>query len=210
MRRLALFGSGDMANHILYYAYQLDYVIAGFFNDLEPVGKVLNGIPVLGGRNDVLKAYEDGKFDEMIIAIGYKHFSLRKGLFEEFDAKGIPFGRIIPGDISPAAGDRIGRGTVLLPGCVLDKNVRIGNNVFLNIGCAIAHDTTIGDHSFLSPRVAIAGFVRIGECCNIGINTTIIDNITIGNDVQTGGGTVVIKDLPEKGVYVGNPATRIR
>ena len=98
----------------------------------------------------------------------------------------------------------------ILPGSVLDQNVVIENNVLINVACTISHDSIIKANTFLSPRVVVAGFVTIGERCNIGINSTIIDNISIADDVQTGGGTVVINDLKEQGLYVGNPSRFIR
>ncbi|MBN8855503.1 MAG: hypothetical protein BGO55_27820 [Sphingobacteriales bacterium 50-39] len=209
MKKLAIIGSGDLGMLIAFHARQRGYSIAGFFNDFMPAGAMVDGSLILGGVDHVQGSFEEGGFDELMIGVGYKHFEARKNLFLRFEGK-VPLGTVIHKDVSIASSCIIGKGSFILPGCVLDNNVRIGDNVLINVGSTIAHDTTIGNHSFLSPRVAIAGFVHIGECCNIGINTTIIDNITIGNDVQTGGGTVVIKDLPEKGVYVGNPARRIR
>ena len=55
----------------------------------------------------------------------------------------------------------------------------------------------------------MAGFVNIKVQCTIGINP-IIDNISITEETRTGGGTVVIKNIEEKGLYVGNPARFIR
>lgn len=209
MKKLAIIGSGDLGTLIAYHARQVGYEIAGFFNDFMKVGETVDGSPILGGVDDVLGAYQKGIFHELMIGVGYKHFAVRKSVFLRFRGQ-VPYATIIHKDVSIALSCRIGMGTFILPGCVLDNNASLGENVLVNVGSTIAHDTTVGDHSFLSPRVAVAGFVRIGECCNIGINATIIDNITIADNVQIGGGAVVISDLPEKGVYVGNPARRIR
>jgi sugar O-acyltransferase (sialic acid O-acetyltransferase NeuD family) len=209
MKRLAIIGSGDLGVLIAFHARQRDYSIAGFFNDFLSTGELVDGFPVLGGVDMVLDSFKRGVFDELMIGIGYKHFEVRKNLFQKFYGQ-VPFANIIHKDVSIASSCVIGEGCFILPGCVLDNNVRLGNNVLVNVGSAIAHDTIIGNHSFLSPRVAIAGFVQIGECCNLGINATIIDNIKIVDNVQVGGGAVVIKDLTEGGVYVGTPARRIR
>lgn len=209
MKKLAIIGSGDLATLIAFHARQQQYAIAGFFNDFMPIGELVDGVPVLGGVDQVLESFKKGVFDELLIGIGYKHFEVRKSLFQRFQEQ-IPFSTIIHKDVSIASSCVIGKGCFILPGCTLDNNVRIGDNVLINVGSTIAHDTTIGNHSFLSPRVAIAGFVHIGECCNLGINATIIDNITIADNVQIGGGAVVIKDLKERGVYVGNPVRLIK
>lgn len=54
------------------------------------------------------------------------------------------------------------------------------------------------------------GFVNIKEQCIIGINSIIIDNISITEGTRIGGGTVVIKNIEEKGLYVGNPARFVK
>lgn len=46
----------------------------------------------------------------------------------------------------------------------------------------------------------------IGDNVTLGANVCIIGNITIGNNVTVGAGTVVVKDVPDNVVVVGNPA----
>jgi acetyltransferase-like isoleucine patch superfamily enzyme len=46
--------------------------------------------------------------------------------------------------------------------------------------------------------------------CFLGIGTTIKDNIKIVNKTIIGAGTVVVNNIIEKGVYVGNPAKFIK
>ena len=45
----------------------------------------------------------------------------------------------------------------------------------------------------------------IGNNVSLGANVTIIGNITIGNNVSIGAGSVVVKDIPDNCVAVGNP-----
>lgn len=210
LQRLGIIGSGDLGQLIAYHAAtDGHYEIAGFFDDYKEKGALAGKYPVLGGVNDVEEAYRNKQFDCLMIGIGYKHFAQRMAVFERFQGK-IPYGRIVHTSAYTDASSKIGEGAFILPGCILDTNVVIEENVLLNTGCCIAHDSTVRQHTFLSPRVVVAGFVSIGKCCNIGINTTVIDNITIADHVQTGGATVVIRDIQEKGLYVGNPARFIR
>lgn len=46
----------------------------------------------------------------------------------------------------------------------------------------------------------------IGDNVEAGANSIIIGNIRIGNDVTIGAGSVVVKDVPDNAVVVGNPA----
>ena len=45
----------------------------------------------------------------------------------------------------------------------------------------------------------------IGDNVSLGANVTIIGNVTIGNNVVIGAGSVVVKDVPDNCVVVGNP-----
>jgi len=210
MQRLAIIGSGDLGQLIAYHAWSDGhYEIAGFFDDFRERGSLVNGYRILGGMENVVKAYEEGIFDELLIAIGYKHFDKRKATYQKFNGI-IPLGQVIHSSAYVAASCKIGKGVCIMPGSILDNNAEIADNVFINTAACIAHDSLINAHTFLSPRVAIAGFVTVGECCNIGIGTVLIDNITIADRVQTGGGTVVIKSIETPGLYVGNPSRFIR
>lgn len=63
------------------------------------------------------------------------------------------------------------------------------------------------------------GNKRDGECTNgptlgdnvtIGANVCIIGDISIGNNVQIGAGAVVVKNVPDNAVVVGNPARVVK
>ncbi len=210
MKTLAIIGSGDLGKLIAYHATNdKHYQKIVFFDDFAKPNSVIENIPVLGKTENLIDHFKKGSFDEVMIGIGYKHMSVRKKLFNDLN-KYIPFGKILHSSSYVDASDQIGAGCFILPGCTLDKHVVLKENVLLNTGCVISHDSVIGANSFLSPAVSIAGFVSIGENCVIGINSIVIDNISICEETQTGGGTVVIKNITQKGLYVGNPARFIR
>jgi acetyltransferase EpsM len=56
----------------------------------------------------------------------------------------------------------------------------------------------------------LAGNVTIGEGSHVGIGATVIQGITIGKWVTIGAGTVIIKDIPDYAVVVGNPGKIIK
>ena len=69
-----------------------------------------------------------------------------------------------------------------------------------NFSCI--HCTTLGATS--------KGRPTLGNNVSLGANVTIIGNVHIGNNVTIGAGSVVVKDLPDNCVAVGNPAKVIR
>ncbi len=82
------------------------------------------------------------------------------------------------------------------PYCTILNAERISRNF------TCIHGTTIG--------VTSSGRPTIGDNVYLGCNVTIIGRIHIGNNVDIGAGTVVVKDVPDNAVVVGNPAKVIR
>src|SRR5688572_2773922 len=120
MKRLAIIGSGDLGQQMAYHALaDNQYSPIGFFDDFESKGKMKSGIPVLGSTQDVSKSFTDGLFDELIIAIGYKHLSRKAELFDIFESK-IPFATIVHSSSYVDKSCTIGKGVFIYPGCVLD------------------------------------------------------------------------------------------
>lgn len=207
MKRLAIIGCGDLGEQIAYHALTDNhYQPVGFFDDSHTEGAFKYGLPIFGKLNKVVDQYNKGKFDVIMIALGYHHFSLKENIFNKLKSSNIPFGSIIHTSSYVDPSCKIGEGVIIYPGCTLGMNVVIKDNCLLNVGCVIAHDTTIDNHSFLSPGVKIAGFVKIGKKVSLGIGSVIIDNIKIADNVRTGAGAVVIENLRNAGLYIGIPA----
>ena len=62
----------------------------------------------------------------------------------------------------------------------------------------------------ISCGARLAGTVTVGNGTWVGIGSTVSNNITIGSDIMIGAGAVVVKDIIEKGTYVGVPARKIK
>jgi sugar O-acyltransferase (sialic acid O-acetyltransferase NeuD family) len=104
----------------------------------------------------------------------------------------------------------IGDGTYVGPGALINRHVRIGRHVSINIGATVSHDTTIGDFSTLSPGCHLAGQVRVGPGVLVGIGAVVSDGLSVGEGAIIGAGAVVVEDVPENTVVVGNPARKLR
>jgi putative colanic acid biosynthesis acetyltransferase WcaB len=80
----------------------------------------------------------------------------------------------------------------------------INDGTVFGAGCTVRNSTTIGnkrlkDGSYSRPPV-------FGDRVDVGANAVIIGPITIGHDCAIGAGAVVLKDVPDGHVAVGNPA----
>ena len=73
-----------------------------------------------------------------------------------------------------------------------------------NFSCR--QSTTIGNKSDERPDEKPI----IGDNVTLGANVVIIGKIRIGNNVMVGAGSVVVKDIPNNAIVVGNPARIIK
>lgn len=100
----------------------------------------------------------------------------------------------------------IGPGSVICPGAVLPTHITLGKFVSLNYNTTIGHDCSIGDLSNVAPGANVSGNCVLGSRVSVGANAVIREKTRICDDVVIGMGAVVVKDITEPGVYVGNPA----
>jgi len=105
----------------------------------------------------------------------------------------------ITGPCKILKGANIRARTTIAPGFVIGKNTFIGGSVTTTRSNKIKPDSSQPiKHSL------------IGNNCKIGSNVTIVSGADICDDVEIGAGAVVIKPITEPGLYVGNPARKIR
>jgi sugar O-acyltransferase (sialic acid O-acetyltransferase NeuD family) len=119
-------------------------------------------------------------------------------------------GGVLPVVMHPAATvsttARIGVGTILSAGVVIQSDARIGRFCVLNTACTIDHDNIVGDGVSIAPGAHTAGRVTICDEAFVGLGAVIINGVTVGRRASVGAGAVVVRDVPEGVTVVGNPA----
>ena len=114
--------------------------------------------------------------------------------------------------------------------CDYGYNIEVGEDFYANHGVIIldAAKVTFGDNVFVGPSCGFntAGHpidserrnrgleyalpITVGDNVWFGAGVQVMPGVTIGSNVVIGGGSVVVKDIPDGVVAVGNPCKVIR
>jgi UDP-3-O-[3-hydroxymyristoyl] glucosamine N-acyltransferase len=100
------------------------------------------------------------------------------------------------------------------PNTCIDKGslslTKIGRGTKIGAFVKIAHNCIIGKSCFIGAQVFIGGSVTIGDYNWIAPGTLIKDQLKIGSYSTCGLGSVVVKDIADHELWLGNPARFIR
>ena len=109
----------------------------------------------------------------------------------------------------------IGQNVFVASGAIIGDRVKIQNNVSIYDGIICEDDVFLGPSCVFTNVVNPRSFIerkseyrqtRIKKGASIGANSTIVCGNTIGKYALIGAGAVIIKDVPDYAIMVGNPA----
>lgn len=208
-RRLFIIGAGGFGRELEVYldsvdATNRDWNLVGFIDDnINAIDLFPSDYKVVGSVNDF--PFRESDYVVLAIAnseIKHKIYMLLqdKVTFFTYIDKTAIVGKFV----------NIGEGSIICPNCIITSNVKLGLCSILNIGTQIGHDTQIGDFCSFMPNVDIGGETSIANDVYMGTNSTVINMKNICSNVTIGAGAIVVKNINNEGVYVGNPAVKIK
>jgi sugar O-acyltransferase (sialic acid O-acetyltransferase NeuD family) len=184
------------------------YRVRGFLDDNKELwGQAVQGCQVLGPLSDAPK-YSDCLF---VNGIGsFRNYWRKPTILAAMKIPDERFATIVHPQASVSRFATVGPGTVVLPMTTISARAKVGRHVMILPNAIISHDVVVGDYTCMASGACLAGNVQIGTACYLGANCAVTNGVRMGDFSLAGIGAVVLKDVPEKAVVVGNPARVIR
>jgi acetyltransferase EpsM len=196
-KEVCILGAGGHAKVVIEIAEELGYKVEVFDQNIQ-ISKILD----YSVSNDINSLLEKENIFYAFGNNGYRKINSLKFNSANFNLIH-PFSRISKSAF-------LGTGNVVMAGVIINSSVKIGNHCVINTSACIDHDCVIEDFVHISPNAALAGNITVKEGAQVGIGASVKQNITIGKWSLIGAGAVVINDVPDNVVVVGNPAKIIK
>ena len=170
--------------------------ILGIVDNKLSNGDLVSGYPVIGSDDDLDVLIK--KNPNFLIAIGQiKSPSARKQAFTNLQGLGASFPHVISPFSYFSSGSKLGDGSIVMHGAVVNRNVSIGKNCIINSNALIEHDAEVGPNCHISTGSIINGGANIGEGTFIGSGAILKEGIRIGSNVVIGAGQLILSDIPD-------------
>ena len=168
-----------------------------FLDDSFPTAKKCLDFNIIGTTKDT-RLFSDADF---FVAIGDNE--VRGKYIDSLTELGLTIVTLVHPTACVSSYSTIGVGTSIHQFSVVNTDTKIGRGCIINTSTIIEHENIISDFVHISPNVSLGGQVKIGKYSWIGIGTTIKNNINIKEKILIGAGSLVIKDIVNKGIYIG-------
>lgn len=200
--KLAIYGTGGSAKEIFDLAMLLNsWSEIVFLNDFEQIDSFM-GYKCMSYNNF------KGAFgiDEIELCIAVGEPDAKRKLYEKIKADGYRLATLIYPNaiVSPSA--KIGEGVVIKYNVIISADAVVEDNVYIQSNVTVGHDVVIRKHCQLSAYSHVSGKTIIEEGVYVGVHCPIRESLLIGKNSILSMGAVVLKDVPEEVIVMGNPA----
>ncbi|PKM35509.1 MAG: acetyltransferase [Gammaproteobacteria bacterium HGW-Gammaproteobacteria-10] len=205
MKRLAILGASGHGKVVADAAESAGWSEVVFFDDAWPELQK-NGLwRVCGDTRELIRSFLN--FDGVSVAIGSNRIRVQK--CAELADHGAKLATIIHPSAEVSRYAKLGGGSVVFAGAVVNVDVVTGQAAIINTGATIDHDCCLGDGVHISPGANLAGGVTVGNLSWLGIGASVKQMIKIGDRVVVGAGAAVINDISDDLIVAGVPAVPI-
>ncbi|HND85077.1 MAG TPA: acetyltransferase [Pseudobdellovibrionaceae bacterium] len=188
MKNIYLIGGGGHCRSCIDVIEQEGrYQIKGIFDALYPQNKDVFGFPIIGKDEDIEKYVSPDNY--FLITIGQiKNSEVRVKFFELLKGLEAQFATVISPRAYVSKHSRIGEGTIVMHGALVNANSVVERNCIINTNALIEHDVFVGDHCHIATAAVINGHCTVNDRSFVGSNSVFKQGISIapGSIIQAG------------------------
>ncbi len=200
---LILIGTGGHARACIDVIERQDvYRIIGLIGLQEQKDSQYSGYPIIGVDEDLPMLANQCEY--ALVAVGQiKTSKNRIKLYEQVINSGFKSPVILSPLAYVSQHARVGAGTIVMHGAILNSGSVIGSNCIINTNALIEHDAEVDSHCHISTGAILNGGVRVGARSFVGSGSVIKESISVGEDCIVGMGLTVKRDLENHVRLVG-------
>ena len=203
---LGIYGAGGLGRELFILANQINK-IEHRWTDIIYIDDT-EGLSAVNEKQPITFAEMHLKYSinslEIVIAVGEPH--IRSFLRKRVKDAGLSLAVLVHPSANIADRTKLSAGAVICYNSFVSCDVVIGENVLIQPTVSVGHDCKIGNDTVISTNVCIAGRCDIGCETYIGLQVPIKEGVCIGKQTIVGMGSVVIRDIPDQVIAIGNPA----
>lgn len=165
--------------------------VLGLVGLVDQVGETRLGYPVVGTDRDLPSLRQ--RCTHALVAVGQVGLSTqRQRLASELERLGFVMPVVISGTAYVSRHARLGQGTAVSHGVIVNAGVIVGDHCILNSRALIEHDAVIGDHCHISTGVLVNGDVQIGSYSFIGSGSVVREGLRLPEETVISAGKRVM------------------
>lgn len=199
-----LFGAGTYGS--VYAAYlNKKYNVLGYLDDNSALwGTQIAQLPVFGGIKELIT---NTVLSQTHVFVPIGNNKVRVKILAELNKLSFETPSFVHESCQLHESVVYGQQFYMLASSNIMPYTQIGDAVMISMGVNVAHHCVLGNGVFLSQGVNVGASIEIGDHAFVGIGATLKTGIKrIGKGAVIGAGAVVIQDVPDYAVVVGNPA----
>jgi acetyltransferase EpsM len=181
----------------------------GFLNDRIETGSLLEGYPILGTLDEVMKFVQQG----YLIINAIHRIDGNERRIKRIEGLSIPescLATFVHPTAYVAPDVRLSPGCVIMPNCSISPQVRFEKCCIVLQGASVGHNTILGKYCHISAQACVGARVTLGKGVHIGMNATVLQNTTVGDYSTLGMGSSLTRSIGSKEVWFGMPAKFLR
>ncbi len=188
-------------------AVQLRYRVIGILDD-DPQwhDQSIEGTPVLGLLS-MVKTFPSVQFIFGIAS--FKNRLVRHKILQDLGIPKNRFETLVHPTAYVHSSAVLGHGVIVFPQSMISKGVQIGDFCQI-VSSKIGFECHIYEGAIVSFDTRLTARVQVKPYAYIGMGSTIALPISVGVGVLVGAASLVLEDLSDGGVYMGNPLKLMR